>query len=352
MFLTFGIILLVIISASFLISLHPVFGGKLKGISLSRIKLSPNFKNGIFQNMETTPMMTGDDSMLKTIRKFIAGTENGKPGILETVPLNIENFKKISSGITLTWFGHSTVLLNIDGITILTDPVFSNNASPVPFSNKSFKYSFDDYLNNLPELDIVLISHDHYDHLDFTTIKYLNSKTKRFYVPLGVEAHLIKWGIDKNKITVADWGDCFSDKSGIKFTATTARHFSGRGIINRNKTLWCSWVIESKTKKIFFGGDSGYGIHFSEIGKKHGPFDLTMLECGQYHKNWANIHSMPEQTIQSHIDLKGTNLLTTHWGKFKLSLHSWDDPIKRAKAEAARKEVDLLDVQIGEVKSI
>jgi L-ascorbate metabolism protein UlaG (beta-lactamase superfamily) len=286
------------------------------------------------------------------MKQFIAGTPNSRPDNLETTTFNNQKFLENKKGITLTWFGHTTVLLNVEGTIILTDPVFSKNASPVPFSNKSFDYIVDDYLDHLPDLDIILISHDHYDHLDLKTIKSLNLKTKRFYVPLGVEAHLIRWGVDPNKIYVADWGDSFFDESEINLTATSARHFSGRGIINRNRTLWCSWVIQSGNHKIFFGGDSGYGKHFSEIGDKYGSFDLTLLECGQYHKNWAFIHSMPEQTIQAHIDLKGEKLLTTHWGKFKLSLHPWDEPIKRAKAEALKLNVDLLEPIIGEVVNL
>ena len=346
-FLVAGIFLSVVV-----IKLRPAFGGKSQGEILSRIKSSPNFRNGVFQNPEPTPMFVKDASMWKTIRQFIHGTENGRPDLVETAVFDKAAFLRTGKGIRFVWFGHSTLLLNIDGTIILTDPVFSGNASPVPFSNKSFKYSNNNYLPTLPDIDIMLISHDHYDHLDYKTIKNIHSRVKRFYVPLGVEAHLIRWGVSPDKIIVADWGNVFTDISGITFTATPARHFSGRGIANRNTTLWCSWVIHTNSYNLFYGGDSGYGKHFKEIGNKFGPFDFTMLECGQYNKNWAYIHSFPEQTIQEHIDIKGKKLLPIHWGKFKLSLHPWDEPISRASAEAEKKGVDLLNVQIGEVVTL
>jgi L-ascorbate metabolism protein UlaG (beta-lactamase superfamily) len=328
---------------------YPDFGGKPDPVSLSRIKASPNFKDGVSQNLEPTIMFNKDESMLKTFGKFIKGAENGRPEMVETVDFDKEKFIANNRGISFVWFGHSTILLNVEGTVILCDPVFSGSASPFPFGNKSFDFSHDNYLANLPDIDIILISHDHYDHLDYKTIKKLKDKTARFYVPLGVESHLKRWGVPSGKISVADWWDGFSDVSGIKVTAAPARHFSGRLFSDRNKTLWCSWIIETKNRKIFFGGDSGYGKHFAGIGEKFGPFDFTMLECGQYNQNWPNIHSMPEQTIQANLDLNGKNLLPIHWGKFKLSLHPWTEPIVRAKAEAQNKNANLIEVKIGEV---
>jgi len=351
--MTLLIILIVLIaiplSINIYIWINPVFGGKSKNENLKRIENSPNFKNGIFQNPEPTIMMAKDGSMFQTFRKFMNGVENGRPlEPVETIKFDKEAFVKSDSGIVYTWFGHSTILVNINGTIILVDPVFSKAASPVSFINKAFEYSNNYLVDDLPNPDLVVITHDHYDHLDYQTIKKLNSKTKTFYVPLGVEAHLIRWGISPEKICIADWGDSFTN-SEIKLTSAPARHFSGRGTRDRNKTLWCSWVVQTENYKIFLGGDSGYGKHFKEIGEKYGPFDLTFLECGQYNKQWPNIHSMPEQTIQAHIDIKGEKLVPIHWGKYKLSLHSWTEPIERATIAAKNENVTLMNPKIGEI---
>ncbi|MDA3955026.1 MAG: MBL fold metallo-hydrolase [Bacteroidales bacterium] len=294
-------------------------------------------------------MMTGEDSFGKIFKKFITGVENDRPKKpIESKAFDKESFITNTDVINYTWFSHSTVLINLNGKIIITDPVFTKAASPVPFFNKSFDYDNDYSVDLLPEIDVVLISHDHYDHLDYKTIKKLDYKTKKFIVPLGVDAHLLRWGISKDKIEIADWGNSILYNTSLLFTSTPARHFSGRGNRDRDKTLWCSWVIESGNKKIFFGGDSGYGKHFNEIGNDHGPFNLTLIECGQYNENWAQIHALPEQTVQAHIDLKGHTLLPIHWSKFRLSVHSWTEPIERAKTVAAKNNVHLQNSKIGE----
>jgi L-ascorbate metabolism protein UlaG (beta-lactamase superfamily) len=309
--------------------------------------------DGKFQNQQETHMMTGDESMLKIMRKWIKGTPNGTPKLpIKTMPLQQDFFSKDRETLAYTWFGHSTILMNFHGVLVLTDPVFSKNASPVPYSNKSFEYTENYNVAQLPNIDIVLISHDHYDHLDKKTIKQLHKKTNRFYVPLKVKKRLIKWGIDKNKISEANWWDTINDPSGLVFTATPARHFSGRGITNRNTTLWCSWAITHKNVRLFFGGDSGYGEHFKAIGEKLGPFDLTFMECGQYNENWRNIHCLPEESVQAAIDLQGKSMVPIHWGKFKLSLHSWTEPIERAKKEAENKNLPFSAPIIGNSNKI
>lgn len=340
----------IILGVNLFIMFHPVFGAKSKYINKEKLDASPNFKNGKFQNLEPTVMMTGENTRSETIKKFIKGVDNARPEEpIESVEFNMDEFSKSGNGITYTWFGHSTVLLNINGKIVITDPVFTKAASPVPFFNKSFEFEHQYSVDILPELDVVLISHDHYDHLDYKTIKKINSKTKKFIVPLGVDAHLLRWGISAKKIEIADWNDVIEIDSNLKFTATPARHFSGRGTRDRDKTLWCSWVIESDSQKVFFGGDSGYGNHFKEIGEKHGPFELTFIECGQYNENWSQIHAMPEETVQAHIDLKGKNLLPIHWSKFRLSIHSWTEPIERAKLASKEFEFNLHNPKVGEI---
>jgi L-ascorbate metabolism protein UlaG (beta-lactamase superfamily) len=313
---------------------------------------SSNFKNGKFENLEPTPVMIQKNSMFSTMWEWIKGPENGTPDIVETNKFNKQEFLFLAdSSFKITWFGHSSVLINMGGKVILTDPVFNTYASPIPYFNKSFKYSNPIIASDLPDVDYLLISHDHYDHLDRKTIQDLDEKVKMYYVPLGVDAHLKRWGVNSEKIVVADWWDEFKIDENLIFASTPARHFSGRGF-NRNSTLWCSWVIKSNEGSVYFGADSGYGKHFKMIGEKYGPFDLTMIECGQYNENWANIHAMPEQSVQAHIDLKGEKMMTIHWSKFQLSLHSWTEPIERARAEAQRLNVELMEPQIGDVVTL
>jgi len=354
--MTLLILLIIFIAIPLVINIYiwvnPVFGGKSKDEVLERIEKSPNFKDGVFQNIEPTTMMVKNGSMFKTVRKFMNGVENGKPITpVETLHFDKNEFIKSDSGLVYTWFGHSTILINLNGKIILVDPVFSKAASPVSFINKAFEYTHNYTISDLPNPDLVIITHDHYDHLDYKSIIQLITKTKHFYVPLGVEAHLLRWGVSPENISVADWGDSF-DNSEITLTSTPARHFSGRGPRDRNKTLWCSWVVQSGEKKIFLGGDSGYGKHFKEIGEKYGPFNLTFLECGQYNLQWPNIHSMPEQTVKAHLDLNGKYLVPIHWGKFRLSLHSWTEPIERASEAAATKNLLLMKPKIGEIVTL
>ena len=345
-----SVIAAILLGINLFIWINPTFGAKAKYINQEKLEASPNFKDGKFQNLEPTIMMTSEGSRGKAIKKFIKGVENDRPDeALETIAFNKEEFLKNDTGITYTWFGHSTLLININGKIIITDPVFTKAASPIPFVNKSFEYDKEYSVEMLPELDVVLISHDHYDHLDYKTIQKIDSKTKMFIVPLGVDAHLLRWGISPTKIKIADWGDSIIFDSTLNFTSTPARHFSGRGPKDRDKTLWCSWVIESGEQKLFFGGDSGYGKHFKDIGEKHCPFEITFIECGQYNENWSQIHAMPEQTVQAHIDLNGKTLLPIHWSKFRLSIHSWTEPIERAKAASLENNVDIQTPKIGEI---
>ena len=332
--------------------MHPVFGGKPSGSEMERILNSPNYVDGHFVNMEPTVVMANDSSMLSTMWEWIKGPENGKPDSIVTKSFSIDKFMLDGdSSFKIIWFGHSSAMIKMNNSVILIDPVFSKYASPVPFTNGSFNFTNTIDIEELPSIDVLLISHDHYDHLDMKSIQELDRKVTSYYVPLGVEAHLEKWGVDPNKITIADWWDEFEVNDNLMLAATPARHFSGRGTI-RNSTLWCSWVMKSPSGSIFFGADSGYGKHFSMIGEKYGPFKLTMIECGQYNDKWPTIHAMPEQSVQAHIDVKGEKMMAIHWSKFQLALHSWTEPIERARAEAKFKEVELIEPIIGDVFEI
>ncbi len=353
---TIIIIILTIVLITLLIvlfvSLHPVFGGKPKGEELSRIVNSDNYMDDEFKNLEPTQLMQEDGSMFSTMWEWIKGPVNGKPDRVVTNEFITEEFMSLDDGtFNYTWFGHSSVLLNLDGRVVLIDPVFNGYASPIPGINKSFRFTNPVDIEKIPLIDILLISHDHYDHLDKPTIDRIDHKVSAYYVPLGVKAHLVRWGIDPDKITIADWWDEFELDASFRLIATPARHFSGRGT-KRNTTLWCSWVLSGKNGNIYFGADSGYGKHFKEIGDKYGPFDLTMIECGQYNTKWANIHAMPEESVQANIDLGGKNMLAIHWSKFQLALHSWTEPIERARLAADSLGVNLLEPVIGDVEKI
>lgn len=220
--------------------------------------------------------------------------------------------------------------------------------SPIPiFVGKRYSENLPANIQDLPHIDAVLISHDHYDHLDYDSILKLRDKVKRFLVPLGIGAHLERWGVEKTRIQEFDWWDEI-EFEGLKVIAAPARHFSGRSLTDRNATLWCSWVIHSKQGRIFYSGDSGYGLHFKEIGSKHGPFDLTLIECGQYDNRWADIHMMPEEAVQAHLDVKGKVMLPIHWGAFTLAFHDWDEPVERIIGISEEKNVAVATPKIGE----
>jgi L-ascorbate metabolism protein UlaG (beta-lactamase superfamily) len=234
---------------------------------------------------------------------------------------------------------------------ILVDPVFSGHASPFSFTGKSFRGSDVYNVDDLPAIDLLILTHDHYDHLDYNTVKQLQSKTRRICTSIGVGSHLRYWGIDPSIITELDWWDSFritGDNSEIlELVGAPARHFSGRSL-TRNKTLWSSFVLKAGNYRIYIGADSGYDSHFKTIGEKYGPFDLALLECGQYNEWWPYIHMIPEETVKASIDLKAKWLMPVHWGKFALGLHPWDEPVKRVVAKAKELNVNVTTPLIGQ----
>lgn len=332
--------------------LAPQLGKAAEGERLQRMENSTHYRDGKFHNLLRTPMDMSFKDMMATTAEMIKGDKHRAPE--DTIKTTAFDFGKMSASnnglAVMSWFGHSSVLLQIEQQTLLIDPVFGERASMFSFMGpKRYPYSNQVGVDQLPEIDAVLISHDHYDHLDYPTFKALKGKVKHFYVPLGVGAHLEHWGVDKSMITELDWWEEVKLNEGLELVFTPSRHFSGRGLTDRFHTLWGAWVIKGKKQSLFFGGDSGYFSGFSEIGEKYGPFDLTMLECGQYNKRWRNIHMMPEETVQAHIDLKGKLLMPIHWGKFTLALHAWKEPIERAAAAAKAKGVAMHTPVVGEV---
>lgn len=258
-----------------------------------------------------------------------------------------ELFDGKSEGLKAAWLGHSSLLINIDGYSILTDPVFERKVSPIGPSR--FNKNLPLKLSELDTIDIVIISHDHYDHLNKYSIQKLEKKTGVFVVPIGVGERLRKWGMPSEKIVELNWWGEFKFSQELTITATPAQHFSGRGLWDKNSTLWASWVIKSSKHSIFFSGDSGYFQGFKGIGDQYGPFDVTFLECGAYNKHWSNVHMFPEETVQAHFDLKGSILQPIHWATFNLSLHSWYEPIERLISSAFDRGAKISVPKIGEI---
>lgn len=315
------------------------------GDLLTRIQKSPHYKGNVFQNLIPTDVMLPDASYLKMMNDFVSNRKIASPQKL--IPAIQTDLKNLASDkLVIVWFGHSSYLIRYRNKTILVDPVLDGQASPVSLFGKAFKGTNLYRVADLPPLDVVIITHDHYDHLDYATIAALNSQQVKFYTPLGVGSHLAHWGIPAAAITEMDWWESQQVDEHMHLTATPARHFSGRGLA-RNKTLWASYVLTLYDTRILIGGDSGYGNHFKEIGDRYSPFDLAILEAGQYGESWPHIHMFPEQTVQATIDLQAKALLPVHWGKFALAYHAWNEPIQRVIKEANKLQVPVIVPQIG-----
>ncbi|MDP2112643.1 MAG: MBL fold metallo-hydrolase [Bacteroidota bacterium] len=344
------IIVSVIIAFVLAVSLfmqHPKFGKTATGERLKRIHQSPNFRDGQFHNLSFTPTFAEDVSKWEMIRDGIFKINKRKKPVgsfpsTKTNLLTLDPEKDV-----LVWFGHSSYFMQIDGKKILVDPVFSGHASPFSFMVKSFEGSDIYTPEDFPEIDYLFITHDHWDHLDYKTVLKLKPKVGKIITSLGTGAHLEHWGFSPEQIIEKDWNESAVLDSGFVITATPGRHFSGRGF-KRNQAIWVSFVLQTPSKKIFIGGDSGYDTHFAKIGAEHGPFDLALLECGQYNKSWKYIHLMPEELVQAATDLKAKTFMPVHWGKFALALHAWDEPIERVTKEAHRLNVPIVHPMIGE----
>ncbi|MEP6749119.1 MAG: MBL fold metallo-hydrolase [Bacteroidota bacterium] len=324
-----------------------VFGKIPQGDRLKRIENSPNYKNGSFQNTSPTPVMAEESSFWKTLKSYLNKAKDSRPPrplpFVKTDLKNLENDAPV-----IVWFGHSSYLIHINGLNILVDPVFSNHAAPYSFMVKAYPGADAYSVNDMPEIDLLVQTHDHYDHLDYESIVALKPKIKKVITALGAGSHFEYWGYDKNIITELDWWESAVPLPGISLTAAPGRHFSGRGL-TRGKTLWASFILKTQTHTIFIGGDSGYDTHFATVGNKYGPFDIAMLECGQYNTHWKYIHMMPEETAQAAIDLKANMLLPVHWAKFTLAFHPWNEPVKRVVKKAAELNQPVTTPMIGEL---
>ena len=346
-----ALIVLLIVTGTIFMNVSPQFGGIATEVQRQQFTQSAHFKDGIFENTVPTTLDIGFANTVRILYDFMF---KDRPGLEPESPLPVQKIdaaqiiQKQPALKRLTWFGHSACLLEIEGKKIFFDPMLGESLGPLPLIGpKRYSQELPITIESLPYIDAVVLSHDHYDHLDYESIMKLKDKVGRFYVPLGVSAHLTKWGVHADQITELDWWE-ESSADGFTFTCTPARHFSGRGLFDRFTTLWASWIVKTENTNVYFSGDSGYGPHFKEIGDLYGPFDFVMLECGQYNTLWQEIHMMPEQTVQAAIDLKGKLMMPIHWGSFTLAMHTWIDPINRVTLAAHEKLVPITTPEIGE----
>ncbi|WP_051283905.1 MBL fold metallo-hydrolase [Desulforegula conservatrix] len=307
---------------------------------------SPSHESG--ETDQNTPQRSKFSALMDY---FVGGAKripDTSPGPFST-DLNALN-KKQGDGLQITWLGHSTVLMTIEGKRFLTDPVWSRRCSPVSFMGPKRFFEAPIRLKDLPKLDAILISHDHYDHLDKETILFIANNTDTpFYMPYGVGKHFRDWGVPEKRINEYRWWDEIKLGNTHTLALTPARHFSGRTLFDRNSTLWASWVIMGKEKKVYFGGDSGMFPGFSAIGEKYGPFDITMLEIGAFDKAWSDIHLGPLNAIKAHKMLNGKTMMPIHWGTFNLALHAWDEPIETLISTARSEDCELFIPTPGKI---
>jgi L-ascorbate metabolism protein UlaG (beta-lactamase superfamily) len=348
------IILLSILSAGLVVFLflqQSKFGKQSSGERLERIKKSPNYKNGSFRNISPTPVFAEGYNSWQIGKEFMfVKNKNGSPeGEIPSVKTDLINLDKKKD--ILVWFGHSSYFMQIDGKRILVDPVFSGHASPFSFSIKAFRGSDIYTTDDMPYIDYLILSHDHWDHLDYETLTRLRSKVKKVFCGLGTGAHLEYWGYEKNIITEMDWYENTTPDTGFTLFSLPSRHFSGR-LFKRNQTLWTSFVLKSPNSQIFMGCDGGYDRHFAEIGKTFGGFDLAILENGQYNKAWRYIHTLPEEFLNVAKELNAKKVLPVHSGKFKLANHSWDEPFIRITEYNSDGAISLVTPMIGEPVNI
>ncbi|WP_421799319.1 MBL fold metallo-hydrolase [Haliscomenobacter sp.] len=325
----------------------PQFGKAPSGERLQRIKQSPHYKETAFANEEATGTFSEGHTFGGVLYSFLF---EKKPDQMpkERVPSTFTDLHQLPADVdALVWFGHSSYFLQVGGIKFLIDPVFSGNASPISGSNQAFKGSDIYAVKDMPALDYLLITHDHYDHLDYPTVKALQDKVQMVICGLGVGSHLERWGYPADRIIEKDWYESLTLGKGMTLHTLPTRHFSGR-TFRRNNTLWLSFLLESPNGKFYLGGDSGYGEHFAKIGDQFGPIDLAILENGQYNPAWHEIHCFPEETLKAAKALKAKRLMPVHSSKFALAMHPWYEPLTEITRLDSGYDVPLVTPMIGE----
>jgi L-ascorbate metabolism protein UlaG (beta-lactamase superfamily) len=324
-------------------------GGLPRGERAIRIQRSPQFRGGAFQNPARSTHAVPTTSGRGFLRELLFGEQRRRPsGAVPVVtPAGADPVPASADALSVVWYGHSSALVEIEGCRVLVDPVWSDRCSPSTLVGPRRLHPPPVRLDELPSLDAIVISHDHYDHLDMATVRGLVcTQSAPFLVPLGVGAHLDRWAVPAGRIVELDWDESVS-LAGLTITATPAHHFSGRGL-SRNRTLWSSWVIAGRTRRAFYTGDSGYFDGYAAIGAAYGPFDVTLVQIGAYAPEWATIHMFPEEAVAAHLDLRGGLLIPVHWATFNLALHSWAEPVDRLWSEAKARDIKLAVPRPGE----
>ena len=339
-------VLLILAITLFMISMWSALGTKPSGERLARIERSPQYGDGRFVNALPT---IHSGMSLSVVRDFLAGgSDYRRPEApLPVARRTAADFAGAAPDLRVTWLGHSTLLVEIEGARVLVDPVWSDYAAPTSLFGVKRFYAPPLALADLPPLDAVVISHDHYDHLDAPTIKALAERVPQFVVPLGVGAHLEYWGVDPGRITELDWWEQ-AEAGGVDLVSTPARHFSGRFLNDRDATLWSGWAFVGRERRVFYSGDTALTPEFEEIGERLGPFDLALIESGAYNAAWADVHLGPEQAVEAHQMVRGGLLVPVHWGLFDLALHGWTEPAERIRVAAERAGVPVAFPRPGE----
>jgi L-ascorbate metabolism protein UlaG (beta-lactamase superfamily) len=325
-------------------------GRHLAGLRVERVRASPQYHGGIFRNRHPVAPGLRKGTAMPTIGEFLwGGQRRTPPSGLPTVSPLTGWARPVETGLRATWLGHSTVLVEIDGVRVLTDPVWSGRASPVSFAGPKRFQPVPVPVSALPPLDAVMISHDHYDHLDRRTILELARLDVPFVTSLGVGAHLQEWGVPAERITELDWWESVElRRGGVSITAAPSQHFSGRALGGRNATLWSSLAVRGPLHSFFFSGDTGLTPEYSEIQQRLGRFDLVMLEVGAFHPAWGDIHLGPENALEALALLGGGSLLPVHWGTFNLAMHAWDEPAETLVKLAPARGAHLVMPRLGE----
>ena len=340
----------VLLSATLAVLRRPTFGATPAGERLERMRRSPNYHDSQFHNRVPTPLMTdtAGSGFVANLWDFVTG-DRSDLAPAEPLKMMKRNLKNLSDkGDYYVWFGHSSYLLSLHGLTLLADPTLVA-AAPVRFVNRPFPGTDRYAPEDLPDhIDYLIITHDHYDHLDYETVRRLRHRVKKVVCPLGVGAHFERWGFRLSQLIELDWDETAGGPGGVRIHCLTARHFSGRSLA-RNPTLWASFLVETPRGSIFIGGDSGYGPHFSEIGRRFPKIDLAILENGQYDRRWAHIHTLPEELPRVVADLGARQVLTVHHSKYALAHHAWDEPLRNEQRLQEAGGCSLLVAPLGEI---
>lgn len=337
-------------AATWAVLSQPQFGAPMEGARLARAQANAQFRAGRFVNLE--PEAPSDTSLLDYALRQLSGKEVREPPsplpVVKVEPSALAAAPP-ASGLRAIWLGHASTYVEIDGLRVLLDPVFAERVSPLPVGPRRF-HATPIALAELPPVDAVLISHDHYDHLDMATVQHLARRGSRFFVPLGIGAHLERWGVPAAQVEELEWWQSRS-LGPVQIVCTPTRHYSGRGLGNRSSTLWSSWAVVGPKHRFFYSGDTGYGRQFKDIGERFGPFDLAFVKIGAYGPGnaWTDIHMTPEQAVQVLRDVRGRRMFPVHWSTFNLAYHDWDEPIRRTVASAASAKAELLTPKLGEM---